>query len=190
MLLPPVVRVFFAIDLQPAMKEILGGFIADLKRSSKSHSIRWGRPENLHITLQFLAKVQSEHIPTLISEVRNRVVGVVQPDQLVLGNLKLFPNVFRPRVIVMDVVPQGTMAKLSYLIGQGILGANYEIEDRPYRAHLTLGRIKQPQEVNLDFLAKVNMPVIEAVPIEEVVLFRSEPQDQGTRYTAMERIRL
>jgi 2'-5' RNA ligase len=190
MTLPPVIRVFFAVDLPPPLKEKLGTFMSMLKKKSRSHGIRWTKPENLHITLQFLAEADSEHLQTLIKNVKEKVQGVVKTSGLVLGSLHLFPNPYRPRVIVLDVLPQEELAHLSQLIGQGLKAAQYEIEDRPFRAHLTLGRIKQPQGLKLNFLSECEMPEFENIEVGEVVLFRSEPQDQGSKYTVIEKLAL
>lgn len=190
MTLPPVVRVFFAVDLPPPAREKIGRFIENLKQKNRSKAIRWTRPENLHITLQFLAEVRSEHLDKLVAAVREHISGKWQAPGLVLGKPQLFPNPFRPRVIVLDVTPQEDLAVLSGLIGTGIQAAEYAIEDRPFRAHLTLGRIKQPQGVDLRFLTGCMAPDMDEITVKEVVLFRSEPQPDGSRYTVMERIGL
>ena len=106
------------------------------------------------------------------------------------GSVKLFPSPYRPRVIVLDVVPQEQLAELARRIGQGILATNYEIDDRPFRAHLTIGRIKHPHGLNLSFLSEFSNPNIEHVQVNEVVLFRSEPQEDGSMYTILEKLSL
>jgi 2'-5' RNA ligase len=190
MTLPPVIRVFFAIDLPVTAKERLGKFIGTLKKTSRTHGIRWTKPVNLHITLQFLAETHTEHLPTLIKNVRSRIEGAVKHSELKFGSLRVFPNPYRPRVIVLDIVPQDNLAMLSSLIGEGIKATHYEIEDRPFRAHLTLGRIKQPKDLKLNFLTECEVPEFEKVMINEVVLFRSEPQPEGSEYTVIERVGL
>lgn len=190
MTLPPVIRVFFAIDLPEPVKEKLSAFIGTLKKKSRTHGIRWTRPENLHITLQFLAETQAEDLQALISNVRARMEGAVKRSELKLGSLRLFPNPYRPRVIVLDMVSQDELVTLSRLIGEGLKDSHYEIENRPFRAHLTLGRIKQPQGINLSFLSECEIPEFEALTVDEVVLFRSEPQPEGSKYTVMEKLAL
>ncbi len=190
MTLPPVIRIFFALDLPADTKESLGRYIGTLKKKSKSHAIRWTKPENLHITLQFLPEVQSEHVTKLITNVRAQVESTFTHMMLGLGHVQLFPNPYRPRVIVLEVMPQDQLSMLASEIGKGIQSANYEIETRPFRAHLTLGRIKQPQDANLSFLNEVLAPDIKNIRVDEVVLFRSEPQPEGSKYTSLERITL
>jgi len=190
MTLPPVIRIFFAVDLPESVKEKLSGFIRILKKCARTKGIRWTKSENLHITLQFLAEIESEHLTTLVKNVRLKVEGTMQSLKLTFGSLHLFPSPYRPRVIVLDMTPQGELATLSGLIGEGIKASGYEIEGRPFRAHLTLGRIKQPQGMNLNFLSQCVVPEFARMDVGEVVLFRSEPQPEGSKYTVMERIQL
>jgi 2'-5' RNA ligase len=190
MTLPPVVRIFFAIDLPASVKEALGRYIGALKKGSKSKSIRWTKPENLHITLQFLAEVRSEHMANLMENVRRELDRELQHVSLSFGAVHLFPNPYRPRVIVLDVSPQDQLAELAKLIGRGIQATNYDIETRPFRAHLTLGRIKHPHGLNLSFLSEQGSAGIETIEVNEVALFRSQPQEEGSMYTVIERLGL
>lgn len=189
MSLPPVVRVFFAIDLPEEIKQQVGNYISSLKKKSKSNSIRWSKPENLHITLQFMGSVDSNDLSEIIERVRDKISGVFKNIPIQLGALQLFPNPFKARVIVFDVLPQDVLTELSEEIGQGIEAAGYETEDRRFRAHMTLGRIKH-QSVKLKFLEEVDLLDIDPITIDEVVLFRSEPTPTGSQYLPLERIGL
>ena len=190
MTLPPVVRVFFAIDLPPTTKELLGKYISAIKKRSKSNAIRWTKPENLHITLHFLAEVQSEHLEKLVENVRTEMASSFGKLSIRLESLKLFPNPYRPRVIVLDVSPQDQLAALAAHIGRGIQATNYAVEERPFRAHLTLGRIKHPHGLNLGFLLEFPNPGVDHLEVDEVVLFRSEPQPEGSCYSVIEKLAL
>ena len=190
MTLPPVIRIFFAIDLPAETKERLSQFIGVLKKRSKSNGIRWTKPENLHITLQFLAEAKTEHITAMLEKVRQHVLGVFKVSELTFGSLHLFPNPYRPRVIVMDVNPQEALAALSGSIGEVIATFGYELEHRSFRAHLTLGRIKQPHRADLAFITEYTASDIESIPVREVALFRSEPMPEGSCYTVVDRIAL
>lgn len=189
MTLPSVVRVFFAVELPLPVKDEIGRSIMAIKKKAKgAHAIRWTKPENLHITLQFLGEAKRTDLPQLIEEVRANIAGKFKKFFLNLGNLYLFPSPYRPRVIVLDVAPQEELAQLSKRIGEGITALGYEIESRPFRGHLTIGRIKQPQGLNLSFLSEFKIPAIEDLELKEVVLFRSEPQPEGSMYTIVEKI--
>lgn len=190
MTLPPIVRIFFAVDLPVATKDKLGKYISSLKKRSKSNDIRWTLRDHLHITLHFLAEVQAEHLDKLVKNVRKEIENAVVGSSLTVGALQLFPSPYRPRVIVLNITPQDALAELVAKVGKGIQASQYEIEQRPFRAHLTIGRIKHAKSVNLAFLSEFTAPEVEQISVEEVVLFRSEPLPEGSAYTVLERLPL
>ncbi len=186
---PAVMRIFFAVALSEELKDKVGKFINELKKKARTNAIRWSKPANLHITLQFLAEVQTAHLPSLLDKVKLALVDNKHPLSIKLSNINLLPDPHRPRVIVLDISPQQELAELSKLIGQGIQAANYPIEDRPFRGHLTLGRIKHAHGVNLAFLSEVEL-LQEIIEVGEVTLYRSEPQPEGSHYTILEQVNL
>lgn len=191
MTFPPIVRVFFAIDLPAATREQLTVFMNRVKRMAKPHAIRWTKPENLHITLQFLPEVHSQDLPSLIANVREQLAIDINQLMITFGALQLFPHPFRPRVLVLDVAPQATLSGLSSLVGKGVAASQLPVEDRPFRAHLTLGRIKQPQGLDLKFISQfATPPAVDPFGVKDIVLFRSEPQPEGSHYSVLERIDL
>jgi 2'-5' RNA ligase len=190
MILPPVVRVFFAIDPPAVMKATLSHYIDSLKQLSRSSKIRWTRPENLHITLQFLPEVRSEDIPGMVKLVQAELATAESPLHLAFREMHFYPDPHRPRVLVLDVAPQTSLSAWSALIGKGIQKAGYEIESRAFRAHLSIGRIKTTHMTALNFLATAPPPVISPIAIQEVVLFQSEPHPDGSRYIPLTRIEL
>src|SRR6476469_9097962 len=117
MTLPSVIRIFFAIDLPPSVKDKVMQMMKALKKQSRTHSIRWTKPDNLHITFQFLAEVNAEHLPNLITKVRHQVEAINKNLSFMFGNIELFPDLYRPRVIVLDLAAQDDLAELSRLIG-------------------------------------------------------------------------
>lgn len=190
MTLPPVMRIFFALDLPEVEKEKIGHFIAELKKKSKSHGIRWTKPENLHITLQFLAEVQTQHLPQLVANVKAQIAEVTSPLILKWGSIQLFPHPYRPRVIVLELLSQEKLVTLSHLIGQGIIATHYPVDTRPFRGHLTLGRIKYTKGIDLQFLAGTTSFNEQSIEVSAVHLFRSEPQEDGSKYTVLDKISL
>lgn len=190
MTLPPSIRIFFAIDLPPAVKDKMNEFMRSLKKQIRSKAIRWSKPDNLHITLQFLDQAERSDLPELIGQVRLALGQGLPPFMIALGNPHCFPSVYHPRVIVFDVTPQEPLADLSARIGKGIRQAGYQTEDRPFRAHLTIGRIKNAQTVDMSFINTITMPPIEPIRVEEIVLFRSEPMPDASQYTKLDVIRL
>lgn len=188
MTLPTVIRIFFAIDLPQNVKKTIAQFIGELKRSAKTNGIRWTRLENLHITLQFLAKINTQDLSQLMDQVQKNIADV-KSLTFTFKSLALFPHPYRARVIVLDITPQEGLAKLAEGIGKGIQECQYEVEKRPFRGHLTLGRIKHLGH-DLQFLASAKIPSFAPIQVRQVVLFRSEPDENGSRYTVLGQIPL
>lgn len=187
--MPQVVRVFFAVDFHPDVKEALGQYVGLLKKQSKSQMIRWTRPENFHITLQFLAEIKSADLPGLLERVRGQIATVRQ-TRFQLKGLCLFPTRYRPRVIVAELYPETDLSYLSGLIGEAMKSSGYPVEERLYRPHVTLGRLKYVRHPDLSFMDECPLPVMDSILLKEVVLFRSDPQPEGSCYTPLERIEL
>lgn len=190
MILPPVVRVFFAVEIPANIKAKLAEYIESLKKLSKSHQIRWTRSENLHITLQFVGEVQGKDVDQLIAAVQDELKDLDMHLHLNVGELHLFPDPHRPRVLVLNVSPQADLAKLSAQIGRGVVKVGYEIESRQFRAHLSIGRIKTSQKSALNFLADIDAPHLEAFEINDIVLFQSEPHPEGSQYIPLHRLHI
>ena len=180
----PSLRIFFAIELPSAAQYLMQKILSQLQSQHRDESIHYSKLKNLHITLQFLKAVQLEDIPTICKNVRAEL-NQFQSFHLELGQLELFPTVKRPRIISLDVKPQDIINDLSHRVGRGIQAANYDIEARPFRAHLTLARITKPWPLN-----EIYYPTIPPIPVDEIILFRSEPSSTGSLYSVLERIRL
>ena len=181
---PPMMRLFFAVDLSHFFKERVGEFLHELKKKTKGQQIRFSRQENLHITLQFLPEVKSSVVEQLIASVTESITGF-ESFNINLAKIVLFPNPYRPRVIVLDIEPQQIIKNLSLMIGQSIQSIGLPIEEKSFRAHLTIGRITNPQDVNLRLLPLQATPQFPALIVDQVKLYRSEPQTNGSNYTEL-----
>lgn len=182
---PELIRVFFAIDLTTEATKSITHIMAQLQAHHKRKSIRWCQPQQLHITLQFLAAVKHEHLAALIKNVRAEI-EMFLPFELELSELELFPTRYHPRIISLNMNPQEILKDLAQRIGRGILSTGYEVETRPFRGHLTLARLNR---VDKQFkLAEIKFSKIEKISVKEVVLYRSELHKEGSHYTILERI--
>lgn len=180
-------RAFFAIDLSPVIKESIGDVITQLQSTHQHHATRWSKPQNLHITLQFLSTIRHEDIETLLENVRIEIEKF-SAFKLELGELELFPTKYKPRIISLNLHQQEMLAQLSKQIGIGITATGYEIERRPFRGHLTLARLNN---INKDFtLPDIKLPNLQTVTVEEVILYASEPSKQGSHYSVLGKISL
>ncbi|MDF1930125.1 RNA 2',3'-cyclic phosphodiesterase [Legionella pneumophila] len=174
------IRAFFAISLPPAIQENIRSNLEPLRQMAPVHSIRWTKPMHLHITLQFLQRLETKHIQVLIERVSNELNHIKQFD-LEFGVLEWFPSPKNPRLISLSVNPQDRLRDWSRMIGQVVDSLKYPLEKRPFRGHLTVGRVVNFSP-KLQQLLQIKFPIIPPVPINKFYLIESRPDKEGSNY--------
>lgn len=181
-------RTFFAIDISKENKEQLADYNHAVKRNIEKHYkskyFRWVKPDNMHVTLQFLARVNKTDLVQLIEQVRI-AVSPITAFQLELGFLEWFPSTYRPHVLSLQLRPQEKLVELSTIIGQGIAKAGYAVENRAFRGHLTLGRVKLLKNLASEILKSFNLLPLPVLPVKEIVLFHSQSMLGESIYTPL-----
>ena len=175
------IRAFIAIDLPAEVKQALGDVAAALAAGVPRGAVRWVRPEQIHLTLRFLGDTPIDRLPALAAALDD-VAGRHSPFVLRLTTTGCFPNARRPRVVWVGL--GGEAAALAALVAglNTALGAlGLPPEDKPFRAHLTLGRVKDERAAQeIDWSAAV--PALN-VPVAAIRLIESQLRPDGPVYT-------
>ncbi|MDH3519181.1 MAG: RNA 2',3'-cyclic phosphodiesterase [Myxococcales bacterium] len=178
------IRAFFALALDAAPRRAAAACTRALSARPGGDGVRWVREENLHVTLRFLGNVDPARVPDLMCCVRaeTRRVG---PFCLRLGSTGWFPSERHPRVVALGLEPPVPVESLADAVERGVVAAGFPPEARPFHAHLTLGRVAKRSARRLDVTGS-DTGETEAWSVTEAVLFRSELQRSGARYTPLE----
>lgn len=151
----------------------------------------WSRPENIHLTVKFFGNVEEAKVPS-ISAALARVTKQFGPVEIQVGKTGVFPRPSRPQVLWIGIDDQsGGLARLQERVEAECARAGFSKEDRAFRPHLTVARIRKPHLANR--LAEAHLRTEFApVPItlSELILFRSELSSKGSKYTLVSRHRL
>jgi RNA 2',3'-cyclic 3'-phosphodiesterase len=199
----PVIRAFFAIDMPSHIKEYIFTLIRDtLSNHIKNNDVRWSSADYLHITLQFIPSMKTMDINTIIYQAKCALQNVNQFN-LKLGSLMLFPDKNKPNVISLDVsTGKNELTQLSQALGKILNGMNYATDVRPYRPHLTLGKLTKKHQINrlqYNGMLQESHPInrlqsIEIlqsdIPVKEITLFESRPTKNRTLYIPIIKITL
>jgi 2'-5' RNA ligase len=177
------IRAFFAVDPSPPARRAAAAVAAELE--AHAAGVRWVREEAYHVTLRFLGQIEPAATPGLVGAVAREVCDRA-PFSLRLGVPRVFPTPRRPRVVVLDLEPERPLARLAAAVEAGVVGAGLPAEERPFRAHLTLGRVRDRAPGTLPSLPASGVDF----PVAEVVLYQSQLHREGARYTPLERIPL
>lgn len=135
------IRAFLAIDPPAEVLREIGKIQQGLKKTCP-FDVRWVNPEGMHLTLKFFGNVSEDDI-IIISRIVGKNTTSRAPLQLEVKKLGLFPSLKRPKVLWIGL--EGDIPPLLVLqkkLEDGLEEAGYAREGRPFRPHLTLGRIK------------------------------------------------
>jgi RNA 2',3'-cyclic 3'-phosphodiesterase len=182
-------RVFCAVELPDDVRARLQEHIARLRKEVPDASASWSRVENIHLTLKFFGNVALEHIPK-ISAASTRTTEQFSRFQIEVGNSGVFPRPSRAQVLWIGVSdPSDKLAALQKRFEDECAAEGFEKEDRAYRPHLTIARLRKPERRLADTHLQMTFEPI-AVPLHELIIFRSELSSKGSKYTAISRHQL
>jgi len=170
-------RLFFALQPDPAARQALGALARDIARETGGRATP---AENLHVTLVFLGRVPPSHVAQ-VEAAGARAAAVGEPFALALDQVGWFR-----RAGVAWAGPRAVPPALQHIFGAlcgALEEAGFVLEARPFDPHLTLARrsVRPPAERNA-FRAQWSA--------DAIVLMASETLPAGPVYRALASWRL
>lgn len=181
-------RVFCAVELPDEVRARFEEHIARLRKEVPDAAASWSRVENIHLTLKFFGNVDVDRVPT-ISAAATRTTEQFSDFEIGVGNTGVFPRPSRAQVLWIGVNdPSGQLLTLQQRFETECAAAGLEKEDRAYHPHLTIARLRKPESARrlADTHLNMSFPSL-AVPVHELIVFRSELSSKGARYTPISR---
>jgi 2'-5' RNA ligase len=184
-------RTFIAVDFGKAIRDRAVALQEKLAQSGAP--VKWVEAENLHVTMLFLGEVDDRDVPAVCSAVAECCLGRT-PFSMSIETLGCFPHARRPRVIWIGV-GQGTqeLCSLHDALEPPLLDLGcYRREDRKYRPHVTLGRVRSDRSADklAESLAKNTGWRGGETVVRELLVMGSELTSDGPLYTVLSRARL
>lgn len=182
------IRAFIAIHLTSDARNELARVNEILASRVPHQAVRWVKPELMHITLRFLGDTAVSILPSLYTALDK---STAQHDafSLSLDQLGCFPNCKRPRVIWAGIKGQLDAANvLKQDIDSALQTLGWEQEERPFRPHLTIGRVKDKRNLRISQWG-VNIEKV-TLPVQEIQLIESKLASTGPIYTERHTSRL
>lgn len=160
-------RAFLAVVPPP---DAVAVYVAALPSwRSRWPDLGWVAPERWHVTLAFLGDVSDGQVDRLRLD-----LGAAPPVSLAVSGGGCFPAADKARVVWAGLA--GDVDGLAVL-ARAARAAAAEVgvpkDPKPFRAHLTLARVRRPPAVLTDLVADLDGLAGPAWPAREVVLFRS-----------------
>jgi len=179
-------RVFCAVELPEEVRARLEDHVGRLRKEVPEATASWSRVENIHLTLKFFGNVAVDRTP-VISDAASRTAREFPVFRIGIGGTGVFPKPSRAQVLWIGVNdPSGNLSALQKRFDDECLADGFSKEDRAYRPHLTIARLRNPGGARRLADAHLNMTFANIdVPITDLVIFRSELSPKGSKYTAL-----
>jgi 2'-5' RNA ligase len=175
-------RAFVAIELDAPLRDAMGDLQVLLR--PRLGGIRLVRPEGIHLTLRFLGDTSPAQAETLRARLA-AAAALCPPAQAPVAGLGMFPERGSPRILWLGLEVPPPILDLQLACERAARTAGFDREERPFRAHLTLGRWRER-------IPRPDLPTADlgSTRLDTLVLFRSELRTSGAVYTPLARFPL
>jgi len=161
----------------------------ELIQTLEGERISWVDPHRYHVTLRFIGETRIAAVKAIGQSLKKHVEipgrSVVKMDR---------PGSFgprkKPRVVWVGFEENGLFEKLKTGVDHALTECGFPTVDQPFRAHLTLGRVRSLKETGRFYRTIESMQdcFSHSVIIERLVFYRSELGKGGPVYTPLDEL--
>jgi 2'-5' RNA ligase len=177
-------RLFVALEPPEEIRQDLLKALEYLQ-GLKHKDINWVKPENLHLTVNFIGEVAEHRLPEL-KDLLRRMTQKKESPKLRAEGIELFPYRF-PRLIWLKLSgDQDVLKTLNRQTLTSLLSLGIEADAKNLKLHVSLGRIKSQQSVEFEQMA-LGYQFPEKVCVWDTIsLYKSLLRPTGPHYELIE----
>jgi 2'-5' RNA ligase len=186
------IRLFIAVNLSVPVVRAVAELAEAVRRDVDETGLRvaWVPTANLHITLKFLGWSNEEAIEAIADRLRRELAARGAPSLRAHG-VGAFPGPKSPRVIWVGVDDAGgALSALARDVDEWMSDLGFIKEERAFRPHLTIGRVKEGNGSVQEILDKYGDRDCGVSAVREVVVYESKLRARGAEYVARARVAL
>jgi 2'-5' RNA ligase len=183
-------RLFIAIDINDDVCKAVAKLQQELKRRLQNQKgIKWVSPDVMHLTLKFLGEADENRIDEI-----NSALEIACGDKKSFEfELSLIGTFGRPASVLWlgSAKQSEEIVALAADLENAFEAIGFEKEKRPFSTHLTLARIKDNIDRDLQKILKDYTKVsIPRVSVDSVCLYKSQLTSTGSVYTLLRKVEL
>lgn len=180
-------RLFIAVELSPEVTTHAARVIARLQATQIQ--VKWVEPARMHLTMQFLGDVDELEIPT-ICRIMDETAREMEPFDVEIGGAGAFPTLDAPRTLWLGILRGSEdLIELHDRLDTRLRPLGFRSEDRRFRPHLTIGRLREnePEALSALVLELGRLTDLHAgvVDVCDFTLFVSTPKSEGAGYEVL-----
>ncbi|PLX10690.1 MAG: RNA 2',3'-cyclic phosphodiesterase [Marinilabiliales bacterium] len=182
-------RTFIAIKI-PLSKETLE-FIGEIKLQLKDERIKWVDSWNVHLTLFFLGDTDENLISEIVDLLADKLKSFKNFNLMCKG-VGVFKDMQNLRAFWFGLEENETLLNLKKIVNQVLNSFGFETENKKFKPHLTLGRIKYLNNKRLlsEIIENYKDQTIQEIAVNEVIIYESKLTPKGPIYSIIEKIYL
>jgi RNA 2',3'-cyclic 3'-phosphodiesterase len=182
-------RGFVALPVPDSIKWPLERLQRDLQERVGKASVRWTRPNQMHLTLRFLGQARRDRLGAL-EQILRKIARDFPPLALRARGIGCFPSCERPNVVWVGVEDRqggAGVVEMEGALRAELRGAGTHEEEREFHPHLTIGRIRDAADARrVGFLVQhLPAPEIGEWVAGEIQLIESRLSAEGSSYTEL-----
>ena len=186
-----MMRLFLALDLDEAARAAIAAEQTRIATAiGRRSSLKFVKPELMHLTLVFLGYVDEARAPEVIDAAGAPIDHAA--FEAVFDGIGMFPPRGGPRVLWIGV-PAGAreMIAVQQQVASRMEALDLELEQRAFHPHLTLARWRDSRAGDRAAVLRLPPARVDArVCVDHVTLYQSRLAPSGPTYTPLARANL
>ena len=182
-------RIFIAIDINK--NRALTRLVESYKLALKDEKIRWVEPANIHLTLAFLGETDEDQV-SKAGKIMREAANNYESFEITFNGTDVFRDISQPRVIWLGIEAPQSLYDLREVICEALKEEGLYRDKKPFRPHLTLGRMKYIANKNVlaDILKSSGSYDLPSQTVNELILYESILKPDGPVYRLLREVRL
>ena len=178
-------RAFLGIALPDTVQSSLKRLQDQLRASGAD--VKWVEPDHLHVTLKFLDEITDDQ-RRMVETMLGRVAEHERAFTLKFGHVDAFPSTDAPRVLWVGLAHgKETVIRIAQAIEREGQAIPLRREERPFAAHVTLGRVRTPRNrvALTQRLRETDWQPPASWHVTALTLYQSVLSSDGPRYSVL-----
>ena len=182
-------RLFVAVTLDDAVRQAAAAVMAECRararRLAPAARITWVAAERLHVTVRFIGAADEDRV----AAIRTALMPPVPQSafECDIAGIGTFPGHGKPQVVWAGIDDRRAgLVALEREVSRRLDAAGVAPEPRPYRPHVTIGRVRDAAGLRGDrWLEGMTSIPLGRITVSSVTLFESRLSPRGPAYVPL-----